>query len=106
MHITRVIYTVKPEYAEPNKKNIEAVMQEVRQKINAPDFKYATYLGEDGLTFMHLAVAGSKEVNERLTGLESFKFFNSELRAKGLENPPKVEHMSLVASGFDIFGAE
>ncbi len=103
MHITRVTYTVKPEFVETNKKNIEAVMAEVRSK-NWPGFKYATYLAPDGISFMHFAMAESKEVNDQLLTLESFKHFTSELRSKGAEAPPKSEHMSLVASGYEIFG--
>ncbi len=103
MKITRVQYTVKPEYLEHNKANIEKVMQEVRS-MNWPDFKYATYLLPDGLSFMHLAMAENEEGNNKLTALESFKKFTSELREKGVVNPPKSEQLSLVASGWEIFG--
>ena len=102
MKITRVQYTVKPEFVETNKKNIEAVMEEVKSQ-NWADFKYATYLAPDGLSFMHFAVAETPEANERLLTLESFKHFTSELRAKGAEAPPKSDQMSLVAAGFDLF---
>jgi hypothetical protein len=105
MKITRVQYTVKEDYAETNKKNIEAVMQEVRN-LNDPDFKYATFLAPDGLSFMHLAIAATPEANDRLTSLESFKYFISELKSKGLENPVKSEQMQLVASGYDIFSGQ
>jgi len=102
MKITRVIYTAKPDYVEINKKNIETVMKAVRA-LNSPDLKYATFLQEDGTTFMHLAFTTNQEANDLLTNLPEFKFFTSELRAKGIENPPKTEHLSLVASGYDIF---
>jgi hypothetical protein len=102
MKITRVTYTVKDGYAETNKKNIAAVMQDVRN-MNAPDFKYATFLSPDGVSFMHLAIAATPEANDRLTSLESFKFFTSELKSKGVDNPPKSEQLTLVDAGYDIF---
>jgi len=102
MKITRVTYTVKPEYVETNKKNIEAVMQAVRN-LKTDELKYATFLAPDGLSFMHLAFAAKPDSNDLLTNLDEFKYFTSELRAKGIENPPKTEHLDLVASGYDIF---
>jgi hypothetical protein len=53
MKVTRVQYTVRGEYAEQNKKNIAAVMQELRA-LNNGDVRYAVYLQGDGKTFMHL----------------------------------------------------
>ena len=54
MKIIRVQYTVKPEYAEQNKMNIAQVMKDLRA-LNNPNTKYASYLEEDGVTFMHFA---------------------------------------------------
>jgi len=102
MKITRVQYTVKDEYVETNKKNIEAVMQALKN-MNIKDLKYSTCLMEDGKSFMHLAFAETPEANDQLTNLPEFKFFTSELRAKGIIAPPVTEHPTLVAAGYDIF---
>ena len=102
MKTVRVTYTVKPEFAETNKKNIEAVMKEVRA-LNNPGFKYATFLQEDGKTFMHFALADSEENSKILFDLPAFKKFQQELKASNPETPPKSEQLSLVASGYSIF---
>ncbi len=102
MKATRVIYKTRPEYVEKNKANIEAVMKEVRALKN-PGFKYATYLHEDGLTFMHFAVADTEENSKILFDLPAFKKFREELLASGPETLPKTEQFSVVASGYDIF---
>ena len=54
MKIIRVTYTVRPEFAEKNKANIKQVMKDLRA-VNNPNTKYASYLEEDGVTFMHFA---------------------------------------------------
>jgi hypothetical protein len=102
MKITRVQYTVKPEYVEQNKANIEAVMKEVRS-LDVKDFKYATYLMPDGKSFMHFAIAETEEANARLLALPSFKHFSEALKASQPEVSPKSENPSLVAAGYDIF---
>jgi hypothetical protein len=101
MKVIRVQYTVQPDYAEQNKQNIEAVMQEVRQLAN-PDFKYATYVLEDGKTFMHLAYRATSDVEHLPTSLESFKQYQTQLQ-NHLEVPPKNETLNLVQSSYDLF---
>lgn len=103
MKIVRVQYTAKQEYIEKNKENISRVMSELR-KINNPGIKYSVYILEDGKTFMHFAIFDTEEDQKIHNGLESFKQFTSELKANGLETPPKSEVLSLVDSSYDFFG--
>jgi hypothetical protein len=101
MKISRVQYTIESDFVEQNKRNIEAVMSEL-QTINNPGFKYASYVLEDGKTFMHLVHHHSPE-SEYLPGsLDSFKHFQSELKGH-FEVPPKAESVELVAASFDLF---
>jgi hypothetical protein len=51
MKITRVQYTVQADFGEENRRNIAAVMHELRSLDNT-DLKYATYLLDDGKTLM------------------------------------------------------
>jgi hypothetical protein len=102
MKATRVQYTCNPEFVEQNKSNIANVMKEVRA-ANNPDFKYATYIMEDGKTFMHFALVNKEGADKFLFELASFKKFREELNASAPEVPPKNEQLSLVDSGFDIF---
>ena len=101
MKISRIQYTVHPDFVEQNKRNIEAVMSELRS-LNVPDLKYATYILEDGRTFMHLVQRNSDDVDHLPVSLEPFKHFQSELKDH-VEAPPKAETLELVQSSFDLF---
>ena len=102
MKIVRVTYTTKAEYADHNQSNIKTVMADL-QKINNPGINYNSCLSPDGKTFTHLAFF-SDEANEKiLLELPSFKNFQTELKASGLESPPKQELLTLVGSSTNIF---
>ena len=100
--IVRVQYTARPEYVAKNKENIGKVMTDLR-KINNSGIKYGAYLLEDEKTFMHFTLFENEEAYKVLNGLESFRQFQSELKASGFEVAPKSENLSLVASSYDIF---
>ena len=102
MKIVRVQYTAKPEFVAKNKENISKVMENLRQ-INNPGIKYGTYLSPDEKTFMHFAQFENDEAEQVLINLPVFRQFQEELKASGPEIPPKTDHMSMVASSFDIF---
>ena len=98
----RVQYTARPEYVETNKQNISKVMAELKA-INNPGIKYSTFLDADGKSFMHFAMFENEAATQVLNNLESFKYFSNALKESGPEVPVKVEQLSLVASGYDIF---
>lgn len=102
MKIIRVTYTVKPEYVEQNKANIEQVMRDLRDVKN-PNAKYASYLEEDGITFMHFAQYPDEETAKILNDIPSFAKFRKGLKESGPVSPPKAVDLSLVASAYDIF---
>jgi homoserine kinase len=101
MKITRVQYTVRSEFAEQNRQNIAAVMNELRA-LGRSDVTYAVYVQGDGKTFMHLAHQNTAEAERFPTSLESFKRFQAQLK-ENLEIPPKVEALALVQSSGPIF---
>jgi hypothetical protein len=102
MKIIRVQYTTNPEYVAKNKVNIEKVMSDLRE-INNPGIKYATYLLPDEKTFMHFSQFDSDESHQVLLTLESLIIFQNELKASGLDVPPKSKNLSLVASCYAFF---
>ncbi len=102
MKIVKVTYTTKPEYAEHNQSNIKKVMTDLKE-INNPCINYNSCLGADGRSFIHTAFFNSDEDEKVLTGLPSFISFQQQLRAEGLEAPPKQEHLTLVGSSVSIF---
>ena len=101
MKTIRVQYTIKEEFAEQNKANIRAVMEELRG-IGSTDTKYSSYVHEDGKTFMHV-VQYKDGANESLpANLESFKHFQKELK-ENIEVPPKADTFGLVDASFELF---
>ena len=101
MKVTRVQYSVDQKFVDQNKKNIAAVMKELRS-LKRNDVKYAAYLLEDGVTFMHLVHCASEEAEDVLTSLKSFEVFQEQV-SDHFVNSPKVEHPTVVASSFDFF---
>lgn len=102
MKIVRVTYTTKAEYAAQNQANIKNVMADL-QKINNAGINYHCCLSPDGKTFTHLAFMKSEEEQKVLNELASFKYFQEQLKASGLEVPPKQELLTLVGSSTNIF---
>ena len=102
MKIVRVTYTTKPEYVEHNQSNIKKVMADM-QAIGNPGINYTACLGADGRSFTHTAFFNSDEDEKVLTTLPAFIQFQQELRANGLEMPPKQELLTLVGSTVEIF---
>ena len=101
MKVIRVQYTTKEDFVETNKKNIEKVMEELREIGNA-DVKYTSFEHEDGKTFMHIVMYNSKEAEQLPASLESFKTFQTQLK-ENLEAPPKVENFDVVDSSPKLF---
>lgn len=102
MKIVKVTYTTKAEYADQNQANIKTVMTDLRA-INNPGINYNSCLGPDSKTFTHTAFFNNDEDEKVLLGLPSFKTFQEQLRASGLESPPKQEILTLVGSSVEIF---
>jgi hypothetical protein len=101
MHIVKVVYTAKPGYVEQNQSNIKNVMKELREANTG--ILYHVCLGDDGKTFTHTAFSESAEHNKVLLALPAFKHFQEQLKANGIEVPPKQEHLTLVDSSRNLF---
>lgn len=102
MKIVRVVYTTKPEYSEKNQANIKTVMSDLR-KMGSPGINYHVCLGANGNTFVHTAFFESDSDERQLNELPAFRQFQTELKASGPNEPPKVEIVTLVGSSKDIF---
>ncbi len=102
MKIVKVTYSTKPEYAAQNQANIKAVMKDL-QGLQYPGVNYNACLSPDGRTFIHTAFYKSDEDQKLVTDLPSFKHFQEQLRAEGIEPPPKQELLTLVGSSREIF---
>ena len=102
MKIVKVTYTAKAEFVEKNKANISVVMNDLRTEHNS-GINYNACIGPDGATFIHTAFFNSEEDQKVLNDLPSFKKFQEELMAGGLQSPPQQELLTLVGSSKNIF---
>jgi len=102
MKIVKVTYTAKAGYAEQNQNNIKNVMADLRE-LNHPGIFYHVCLGPNGRSFTHTAFFSSDEAEGILLKLPPFVHFQQQLKAFGLETPPKQELLTLVGSSTDIF---
>jgi hypothetical protein len=103
MKIVRVHYITTPEFAPINQANIAGIVKELKE-LNHPGIKYGCWLLPDGKTFMHFDQFENEECHQVLMELESFKKFDAQLWASGLEVEPQLELLSLVASTEEFFG--
>lgn len=102
MKIVRVQYTVKPEYVEQNRKNIQAVMADL-QANPIEGLRYTTFQLPDGNSFMHLNLSTSAEALAQFRERASFQTFRTALKASEPLSPPKAEDLTLVGASYDIF---
>jgi hypothetical protein len=102
MKIVKVTYTTKLEFSEQNQTNIKHVMKDL-QSLNHPGINYNACLSNDDKTFIHTAFFNSDEDQKILNELPSFKYFQEQLKAFGLEISPKQELLQLVGSSTNIF---
>ena len=102
MNYVKVQYTVKEEYVETNKTNIQQVMTDLKE-INNPNITYTAFLLDDGKSFVHLVMRVDDDAQKTLSELPSFQEFQRQLRESGPEAPPQAENLTLVGSSGDIF---
>ena len=102
MIIVKVTYTVKPDFVNKNKENIQLFMEDF-QKLNANDFRYTIYSCEDGKTFVHLSHYKNEAIQKQLLEVPSFLSFQKQRDESKLELAPTIETMRLVSASTSIF---
>lgn len=102
MRVNRVQYTTTAAFAPVNQANIAAIMAEIKQ-LNLPGIKCGCWLLPDGKTFMHFDQFEDDSAHDVLLSLASFKKFDEELWASGLEAGPVMVNPTLVASTEEYF---
>lgn len=85
-----VRYRVKPGRVDENTDLARAVYAELAATGPA-GFRYATFLLEDGVSFLHIAVTGEGQ-GAPLTGLPAFQRFRHAL-AERCDEPPQVTRL-------------
>lgn len=89
MNQVMVRYTVKPEQAGENEKLVQQVYQALGDV--APDgLRYATFVLEDGVSFVHLATIDTVDGHNPLTDLPAFTAFQRDIADRCVEPPAAV----------------
>lgn len=102
MKAVKVQYTLKAEYAETNKANINKVMADLQELANL-GIRYSAFVLEDGKTFVHFGLYTDQEALDIVNNLPSSQSFREQLKASGPESLPKGDDLTLVGSSYDIF---
>jgi hypothetical protein len=100
MKAIKVEYTVKPEYVNTNKSNIQKVMEELKSLGNV-GVLYSVYTKEDGCSFVHFAIYRNANEPNIIPTLKSFQAFNEQLKKEGLTAPPVTLKLDMVAKSFE-----
>jgi|SRR5689334_13980654 len=102
MKIVKVTYTVNPEFLETNKENVRKFVKDIEELKN-PGIRYISYLASDNKTFIHIGAFDNDEAQKQFLALPSFKSFQQQRNASGLEAPENFEMLSAVAASYSIF---
>ena len=101
MEAIKVQYTVRPEFVEENKANIQRVMDRLRAEP-IEGIRYASFTLDDGNTFVHLNFFNNLPVLAEFQEMKELKAFLRGLKESEPLVPPKAERMDLVGAGFDF----
>lgn len=101
MKAVQVQYTVKPEYVEQNKANINRVMAVLKENP-IEGMQYASFLQEDGQTFVHINMCRDEATMARLNSVSEFQDFQKALKASQPIVSPKATQLNLVGAGFKL----
>lgn len=102
MITVKVTYTVKPDFVEANRENINKFLSDFKQ-LDPTEFRYNIYLKEDGVTFVHFSTYKNEEIQKQILNTPSFKSFQDQRDISGLNDTPKVEILNHVGSSFELF---
>lgn len=97
MKSVKVTYTVKASFVAKNKENIGVFIKDLK-RMNNNGIRYSIYLGEDGKTFTHLSLYTDEVAQQTFLEMDSFRDFQEQRDASGLEVEPTIEVLNLVAA--------
>jgi hypothetical protein len=102
MKIVKVTYTVSPEFVATNQENVKKFVKDI-EALNNPAIRYISYLASDGKTFIHIGTFDNDDAQKQFLALPSFKSFQQQRNASGLEAPENLEIINAVAASYKIF---
>ena len=94
-----VRYRVKPDRVEENEELIRSVYEELAE-FSPSGFRYATFVLEDGRTFVHFAVTEDGHESP-LSGVAAFKRFTADI-ADRVDEPPQTTQLPERVGGYGL----
>ena len=91
-----VRYKVKPEFAANNEELVRRVYEELHQTAPA-GIRYATFVLEDGVSFVHLASFDSDDSQNPLMDVAAFRAFQEQIGER-CDEPPQAVNLREVGS--------
>jgi hypothetical protein len=96
---TMVRYKVKPDQAARNEELVRRVYEELHQTAPA-GIRYATFVLEDGVSFVHVASQETEDGRNRLTDVAAFRAFQEGIGERCDEPPTAVALREVGSYGF------
>ncbi len=91
-----VRYRVKADRADENANYIRRVFEELKAKT--PDgVRYASFVEEDGVSFVHLASIETDDGSNPLAATDAFKAFQADIKDR-CETPPQATPLMEIGS--------
>lgn len=101
MIAVQVTYKVKADFVDQNKSNISVFLADFKEMLSS-GFLYHVYVKADGLTFVHVSMYESEQVQEQVLNTPSFVSFQQKRDESGLTEAPVVEKMSHLGSSLSL----
>lgn len=89
MKRTMVRYTVKPEHAAQNEELVRRVYEELH-RTEPTGLRYATFVQEDGVSFVHIASVETEDGRNPLTETAAFQAFTKDIGDRTDQRPLAV----------------
>lgn len=101
MITVQVTYKVKADFVEANRNNIAVFLADFKE-MQTSRFLYHIYVKEDGLTFVHLSMYESEEIQQQVLNTASFIAFQKQRDENGLIEAPVIESLKHLGSSLSL----
>mgnify|MGYP006150320171 CR=1 FL=1 len=101
MIAVQVTYKVKADFVEENKTNISAFLADFKE-MHTTRFLYHVYVKEDGLTFIHVSMYESADMQAQVLSTPSFVKFQQLRDESDLAELPTIENLTHLGSSISL----
>ncbi len=101
MITVQVTYKVNDTFVDQNQSNISAFLADFKNKKTS-NFLYHVNLKEDGVTFVHLAMYETEEIQRELLATPSFLKFQEERDESGIIGDVVIENLTHLGSSLGV----